>query len=582
MAVAAPGKFRKFIIILFFLIYEYYAFDIIDDMSVSLEGQKEEEIVSSHKTDSLSMLILISLLIATVLVIWLFKIRKFSIFHETGVAMIFGIIVGGIIRLSEGEEDIEKTIQINNCENLTTAPRNMWMNVNGTDYSYILSGIVQQDSKSHNDGNELEDKSSFNPEIFFYVLLPPIIFFGGYSLQRRYFFRNLGAICTYAFFGTSISCLIVGGMTYAFNRMTGVTPTFDFTECLLFGAMISATDPVTVLAIFSDLHVDVDLYALIFGESVLNDAVAIVLYRAIETYLAYNPPQARQFNIYSFLSALGDFVSIFVGSLFIGISMACITALLTKLTKIGMFPILETALFFLMSYSTFLAAEVASWSGIVAVLFCGIAQKHYTYKNLTPESAIRTTQTFELLNFLAENFIFSYIGLSLFLFNYHQWNFGFIGVAFVATQLGRIFNIYPMSFLLNVGRTRKVPCKHQNMMTFAGLRGAIAFSLAIRNTVSVPRQMMLTATLSLVLISVIFFGGTTMPFAKLINLETGVDEIEEEFKAKRLSLIDLNDPGSTPEDRAEKKRYEKSWLVRTFSRFDNKYLKPIFTDEYME
>jgi len=456
------------------------------------------------------------------------------------------------------------------------------MNINGTDYSYILNGLVQHSPNSRSDGNELEDKSSFNPEIFFYVLLPPIIFFEGYRLKRRYFFRNLGAICTYAFFGTSLSCLIVGSMCYAYNQYTGVTKTFDFTECLLFGAMISATDPVTVLAIFHDMHVDVDLYALVFGESVLNDAVAIVLYRAIETYLAYNPTEARQFNIYSFSTALGDFVSIFVGSLFIGISMACVTALLTKLTKIGMFPILETALFFLMSYSTFLAAEVASWSGIVAVLFCGIAQQHYTYKNLTPESAIRTHQTFELLNFLAENFIFSYIGLSFLLFNYHQWNWGFIAVAFCATQIGRMMNIYPLSFLLNLGRTRRIPCKHQNMMTFAGLRGAIAFSLAIRNTVSVPRQMMLTATLMIVLISVIVFGGLTVPFAKLINLETGVDEVEEEFRAKRLSLIDINDPGSSPEDRAEKKLYEKSWLVRTFGAFDEKYLKPIFTDEYVD
>ena len=555
------------------------AFDLMDD--VNLEGQKEDEISSSHRTDSLSMLILISLLIATVLMIWLFKIRRFSCFHETGVAMIFGIIVGAIIRYSEDKEGVEKAVTVHNCDNLTSAPRNLWMKINGTEYSYLLSGIVQHARKG-SEGNELEDKSSFNPEIFFYVLLPPIIFFEGYQLQRRYFFRNLGAICTYAFFGTTISCLVVGGMVFGFNRLTGVVETFDFPECLLFGAMISATDPVTVLAIFHDLHVDVDLYALVFGESVLNDAVAIVLYRAIETYLAYNPSEVRQFDVFSFFTALGEFVAIFAGSLVIGCAFACVTALLTKLTKIGMFPILETALFFLMSYTTFLAAEVASWSGIVAVLFCGITQRHYTHKNLSPESTIRTSQTFELLNFLAENFIFSYIGLSVFLFNYHQWNFGFIGTAFLAIHVGRFLNIYPLSLLLNCGRTRKIACKHQHMMMFSGLRGAIAFSLAIRNTVSRPRQMMLTATLSIVVISVIFFGGLTMPVTKFLGIETGIDETEEEFKAKRLSLIDINDPSNTDEDRAEKKKFEKSWLVRTFSSFDTKYLKPIFTDIHNE
>ena len=60
------------------------------------------------------------------------------------------------------------------------------------------------------------------------------------------------------------------------------------------------------------------------------------------------------------------------------------------------------------------------------------------------------------------------------------------------------------------------------------------------------------------------------------------DTEREEFKAKRLSLIDINDPANTDEDRAEKKKFEKSWLVRTFSAFDSKYLKPIFTDIHNE
>ena len=71
-----------------------------------------------------------------------------------------------------------------------------------------------------------------------------------------------------------------------------------------------------------------------------------------------------------------------------------------------------------------------------------------------------------------------------------------------------------------------------------------------------------------------------MPVTKFLGIETGIDETEEEFKAKRLSMIDINDPANTDEDRAEKKKFEKSWLVRTFSSFDNKYLRPIFTDPH--
>lgn len=117
-------------------------------------------------------------------------------------------------------------------------------------------------------------------------------------------------------------------------------------------------------------------------------------------------------------------------------------------------------------------------------------------------------------------------------------------------------------------------------MFFSGLRGAIAFALAVRNTVSIPRQMMLTTTLIIVIVSVIFFGGVTMPVLSCLKIKTGIDEHEEEKKARRLSLIDVNDPSaSTPQERIEKRQYEKSWLVRVWSRFDEKYLTPIFVEE---
>lgn len=551
----------------------------VEEMPVKLEGKRESEMAASHKIDSFSMLIFITLLIVTVLMTWLFKIRRFRCFHETGVATVFGIVVGVVIKYSRFHPMYDNSIRVENCNNLTVAPEILEVNINGTLYSYSFKGILFENEDSRE--NELEVRTTFNPEIFFHVLLPPIIFSAGYNMKKRYFFRNLGAIITYALIGTIISTFATGAIVYGYTVFMEVPDSFDFTECLLFGAMIAATDPITVLAVITDIQVDVDLHALVFGESVFNDAVAIVLYRAVENYLAYQPSAMREFDRYSSLRALGSFFSIFFGSLLIGNGVACANALITKLTKIGSFPILETALFFVMSYSSFLAAEVANWSGIVALLFCGVTQQHYTYKNLSEESRTRTIQTFDLLNFLAENFIFSYIGLSVFTFTTHIWDFRFIAWSFLAITVGRILNIYPLTFFLNFGRTGKIPWNFQHMMVFSGLRGAIAFALAVRNTVSMPRQMMLTATLSIVLVSVILLGGMTTPMLKLLQIKTGVDENMEELKARRLSLIDINDPSlSTPEERREKKQYETAWLVRVWSNFDNKYLIPIFTEEH--
>uniref|UniRef100_A0A8D0JLB4 Sodium/hydrogen exchanger n=2 Tax=Sus scrofa TaxID=9823 RepID=A0A8D0JLB4_PIG len=278
---------------------------------------------------------------------------------------------------------------------------------------------------------------TFDPEIFFNVLLPPIIFHAGYSLKKRHFFQNLGSILTYAFLGTAISCIVIGLIMYGFVKAMVYADQlkngdFHFTDCLFFGSLMSATDPVTVLAIFHELHVDPDLYTLLFGESVLNDAVAIVLTYSISIYSPKENPNA--FDAAAFFQSVGNFLGIFAGSFAMGSAYAVVTALLTKFTKLCEFPMLETGLFFLLSWSAFLSAEAAGLTGIVAVLFCGVTQAHYTYNNLSLDSKMRTKQLFEFMNFLAENVIFCYMGLALFTFQNHIFNALFILGAFCSSS----------------------------------------------------------------------------------------------------------------------------------------------------
>ena len=151
---------------------------------------------------------------------------------------------------------------------------------------------------------------------------------------------------------------------YGVTQLTPSLNNVTFIDNLHFGALISATDPVTVLAIFSDLNVDVNLHALVFGESVLNDAVAIVLVEALKDYeenVAGCVPSKAGDCDYGYLhvaKAVLDFIGIFCASFLVGSLMGCVTALLTKFTHIRAHPLLESTLFVLMSYSTFLLAEV--------------------------------------------------------------------------------------------------------------------------------------------------------------------------------------------------------------------------------
>jgi sodium/hydrogen exchanger-like protein 6/7 len=293
-------------------------------------------------------------------------------------------------------------------------PNLLKMNISGQTFVYSITG--PESNMKQEELTDIQEKATFDPEIFFYLILPPIIFNAGYSMRKKHFFHNIGSILTFALLGTVISTFVIAGIMWLVVQTMSIQMTF--LETLHFGCIISATDPVTTLAIFTDLNVDPTLNGLVLGESLLNDAVALVLVGSLEDYskLFDNVLDSDASQVGAVFKAILHFFSIFFGSVGLGALMGIVTALLTKYTHIREYPILETSLFFLLSYSSYLIAEVASMSGIVSVLFCGICQAHYTFSNLSQESKVRTRQLFELLNFLMENFIFSYIGVSMFTF----------------------------------------------------------------------------------------------------------------------------------------------------------------------
>ncbi|KPU73513.1 uncharacterized protein Dana_GF14455, isoform H [Drosophila ananassae] len=579
----------------------------------------------NHRIQSLDLLVFVFLLALTVLTIWLFKHHRVSWLHETGLAVIYGLIVGAIIRYAGTSTTLvhmQVEPQGTPVYSDKLPPDTLWFKypvnqTNGTKnpegiktYAYVFRGQVYNE-----DENEIDLKATFDPEVFFNIILPPIIFYAGYSLKKKYFFRNLGAILTFAIVGTTLSAFLIGGFMYGCVKLMPnyLSTGFSFLDTLYFGALISPTDPLTILAIFSDLRVDVNLYALVLGESVLNDAVAIVLSGAIQNY-GEHYSNSGEFETTAFLRSMSDFFSIFLLSLMIGAAMGCLTALMTKFTRVRDFPLLESALFVLMSYSTFLLAEATELTGVVAVLFCGICQAHYTYNNLSEDSRQRTKQIFELLNFLAENFIFSYIGVSMFTFPKHHFDAGFIITAFICAALGRAVNVYPLSWLLNIRRKPKISTNFQHMLFFAGLRGAMSFALAIRNTVSDARQTMLTATSLIVIFTVIIQGGAANFLLNWLKIPVGVDDETEQLNNYQVHSVYNSMDNSHPQTDVEsgggggrgkmrmsgggtesnldtpidgpngslgggrrRNSHEKAILARIWGSFDTKYMKPLLT-----
>ena len=453
---------------------------IMDETDVVTDFKKNRQ----HVDDSNTLLAYVGLLVLTMITMWVFKKKRIWFLHESGLSVMFGLVVGALLRYA-GHKNYITAVDVEVLANSSYKPLQsppdivrLRLNTSGTEnvLGYGLLGVDNYNTRY----NEVQEKATFDSEIFFYVILPPIIFHAGYSMRKKQFFDNLGSILTFAMLGTFISTLVVASITWLAGTMLSLQLTF--TDTLYFGSIVSATDPVTTLAIFTDLNVDPLMNSLVLGESLLNDAVAIVLCGAIQDYSAlYLKGNPDTFEVEAFFRTIGNFLIIFLGSIGLGAIIGVMTSILTKFTRIKDYHMLETSLFFLMSYSSYLIAEVCQMSGIVSVLFCGIFQAHYTFHNLSLDSKLRTQQLFEVLHFLLENFIFSYIGVSMFTFAHHKFVFTFIIAAFLAIALARALNIYPLSFFLNLGRKHRIPINYQHMLWFSGLRGAMAFALVSRD-----------------------------------------------------------------------------------------------------
>ena len=213
------------------------------------------------------------------------------------------------------------------------------------------------------EGNFIQNTVSFDYQFFFNLLLPPIILASGYELHQANFFRNIGTILTFAFAGTFISAVVLGLFLWLWTRIPLDGFSISFIEAISVGATLSATDPVTILAIFNTYKVDPKLYTVIFGESILNDAIAIVIF---DTAQRYKPGSSKggSLTIASFFEAIGIFFLVFFGSLLIGVLVGIGTALLLKFTLVRRFPKIESCLIILIAYASYFFANGAHMSGM--------------------------------------------------------------------------------------------------------------------------------------------------------------------------------------------------------------------------
>ncbi|XP_042422112.1 sodium/hydrogen exchanger 2-like [Zingiber officinale] len=441
----------------------------------------------------------------------------------------------------------------------------------------------------------------FSEDLFFIYVLPPIIFNAGFQVKKKQFFRNFITIMLFGAVGTLISFFIISlGVIEFFRKMN--IGALDIGDYLAIGAIFSATDSVCTLQVLSQDETPL-LYSLVFGEGVVNDATSVVLFNAIQKF------DLVHIDLTVVLQFVANFFYLFLTSTLLGAVAGLLSAYIIKQLYFGRHSTdREVALMILMAYLSYMLAELLDLSGILTVFFCGIVMSHYTWHNVTESSRVTTKHAFATLSFIAEIFLFLYVGTDA--LDIEKWKFVSdspgkpIGVSSILLGLvlvGRAAFIFPLCLLSNIKKpqNQKISFKQQVVIWWAGLmRGAVSIALAYNkftksdHTQQRGNAFMITSTITVVLFSTMVFGLMTKPLIYFLLPPNSKDltrslSVSSEPSSPKSFLVPLlgNGPGSEVEAAQHILPPTSLRMLLTrptrsvhhyWRRFDDAFMRPVF------
>ncbi|NXD72299.1 SL9A5 protein, partial [Eolophus roseicapillus] len=357
------------------------------------------------------------------------------------------------------------------------------------------------------------------PNMFFLFLLPPIVLDSGYFMPSRLFFDNIGAILTYAVVGTLWNSFTTGTALWGLHQaglMADPGVEAGLMDFLLFGSLISAVDPVAVLAVFEEVHVNETLFIIVFGESLLNDAVTVVLYKVFNSFVELGPVNIHATD---YVKGVASFFLVSLGGTAVGLLFAFLLALITRFTK--HVRIIEPLFVFLLAYVAYLVAEMVSLSSILAVTFCGICCKKYVEANISRKSRTTVKYTMKTLASSSETIIFIFLGISAMDTSKWAWDTALVLGTLFFILLFRAVGVVLQTCVLN--RFRLIPLDRidQVVMSYGGLRGAVAFALVIllERTKVKAKDYFVATTIVVVFFTVIVQGLTIKPLVTWLKVK---------------------------------------------------------------
>jgi CPA1 family monovalent cation:H+ antiporter len=336
-------------------------------------------------------------------------------------------------------------------------------------------------------------------ELLFKALLPPLIFEAAFHLDWKQLRRDMPVVLVLASVGVAFSAAITAaGMYYLAH--------WDWLSCAVFGILIAATDPVSVIATFREAGARGRLLVLVEAEALFNDGTAAVAFGVAITFAAGHSPTA--------LETVSSLAATVVGGVMCGAVVASLTLLLVGRTQDHL---VEIAFTTVAAWGSFLLAEHLHLSGVLATLTAGLLMANYrSLGEISPRGREAVEAFWEYAAFIANSLVFLLIGMHGAHVNLLAvWVSAAVAIVFVT--LGRAAAIYPCCLLFAWSGWRVQP-RHQHVLFWGGLRGALALALALGLPPEIPlRDHIVTISFAVVAFSVFVQGLTMTPLLRRLG-----------------------------------------------------------------
>lgn len=415
----------------------------------------------------------------------------------------------------------------------------------------VIIGLILG-ALSHIPTFEFFREFTLTPELLFYILLPTLIFESAYNINVRRMVEDTPIILILSVIGLLVSTVIIGGALYFLLSFLGFAVPFIVT--LLFGALISATDPVAVLALFKEYGAPRRLSLIFEGESLFNDATAVALFIVLL--------EVARFGYHGFdtiLEGIVSFSSMMIGGVIFGIIVGAIFSKLIGLAREN--EIASITLTIVLAHITFILAEIVSHhlvfggfhfylSPIIATTVAALLMGNYGRSKIHPRAEEFVENLWSQLAFMSNSIIFILIGIIV--FNLPTINGEMIVVILLTiliVAIARALSIYPIVGFFNICSTdvtKKIPIEWQHLLSWGSLRGALAVTMVLLipddlsfsnwNLEMSPKEFLLSLTVGCIFTTLFVKATTIQSFMRRLKLDT-LNDIEKIEAQEARALI---------------------------------------------